>query len=123
MMKHRVRSFQVRYEATALSNHPSQKLFEETRVRLLKLKAARQFIQIFNTPLRMMIVGAVHIAKPLISMGQACGYEVTLIDPRRAFASSERFPDVTIVNGWPDKVLTEVGLDARNCSCDFDTRS
>ena len=87
--------------------------FRRDKSQVVEIEGARQFIQIFNSPLRLMIVGAVHIAKPLISMGQSCGYEVTLIDPRRAFASAERFPDVTIVNGWPDKVLTEVGLDAR----------
>ena len=87
--------------------------FRRDRSQVVEIEGVRQFIQIFNTPLRLMIVGAVHIAKPLIWMGQSCGYEVTLIDPRRAFASAERFPDVTIVNGWPDKVLTEVGLDAR----------
>ena len=60
-----------------------------------------------------MVVGAVHIAKPLIEMGQSCGYDVTLIDPRRAFASSTRFPGVSLNNEWPDVALKDLGLDSR----------
>jgi xanthine dehydrogenase accessory factor len=61
----------------------------------------------------MIIVGGVHIAQHLAPMAQACGYDVTLVDPRASFASPERFPDVTIVEEWPDAALEQLGLDAR----------
>jgi xanthine dehydrogenase accessory factor len=55
----------------------------------------------------------VHIAQPLCQIARACGYDVTLIDPRDAFASTERFPGERILDDWPDEALTALGLDAR----------
>lgn len=71
------------------------------------------FLDIHNPPLKMVIVGAVHIAQALIPMAQATGYDITIIDPRGAFATQERFPGVTLLPEWPDEVLEDVGLDAR----------
>ncbi|MEJ6478788.1 MAG: XdhC family protein [Octadecabacter sp.] len=71
------------------------------------------FVAIHNAPLRMVIVGAVHIAQALVGMAQTCGYDVTVVDPRPAFASIARFPNVTILDDWPDEALNAVGLDAR----------
>jgi xanthine dehydrogenase accessory factor len=71
------------------------------------------FVAIHNPALRMAIVGAVHIAQPLCQIARTCGYEVTLIDPRGAFASAERFPGERILDDWPDEALTALGLDAR----------
>ncbi|MEH7826684.1 XdhC family protein [Gemmobacter denitrificans] len=71
------------------------------------------FIGLHNPPLRMAIVGAVHIAQPLCQMARACGYDVTLIDPRDTFGSAERFPGETIRDDWPDEALAALGLDAR----------
>ena len=59
------------------------------------------FVQPFNPPLRMAIVGAVHIAQALAPMATIAGYEVTVIDPRHGFASEIRFPEVTVVDDWP----------------------
>ncbi len=81
--------------------------------RVVEIDGHRQFILIAEQPLKLHIVGAVHIAQVLIPVAQACGYEVTLIDPRQAFASSERFPNVALKNEWPDKALLELGLDVR----------
>ena len=72
-----------------------------------------EFICIHNPPLRMVVVGAVHIAQPLVRMARDCGYDVTLIDPREAFGSATRFPGETILNDWPDEAMAAVGLDAR----------
>ena len=83
------------------------------RSRVVEVAGGRHFIQVYNTPLRLMIIGAVHIAKPLIQMSQSCGYDVTLIDPRRAFASTERFPEVSLVSEWPDTALKRLGIDSR----------
>ncbi len=71
------------------------------------------FVAVHNPPLRMIIVGGVHIAQHLAPMARACGYDVTLVDPRASFASTERFPDVTIVEDWPDAALERLGLDPR----------
>lgn len=73
----------------------------------------RTFVAIHNPPLRMIIVGAVHIAQPLVSMARACGYAPTLIDPRAAFGSAARFPGETILDDWPDEALAALKPDAR----------
>ncbi len=73
----------------------------------------RRFIAVHNPPLRMVIVGGVHIAQTLVGMAQACGYDVTVVDPRTAFANAARFPDVALLDGWPDAVLAGLGLDRR----------
>ena len=71
------------------------------------------FIAIHNPPLRMAVVGAVHIAQPLMAMARLAGYDAVLIDPREAFASSARFPGETILHDWPDAALDAYGPDAR----------
>ncbi len=71
------------------------------------------FLQVFNPPLRLAIVGAVHIAQSLAPMAALAGYAVTVIDPRRAFASDARFPDVALVNDWPDEALAALAPDRR----------
>jgi xanthine dehydrogenase accessory factor len=72
------------------------------------------FVQPWNAPLRMMIVGAVHIAQPLAAMAALAGYAVTIVDPRRAFATAERFPGVALVDEWPDAALAKLAPDARS---------
>lgn len=71
------------------------------------------FVAIHNPPLRLAVVGAVHIAQPLLVMAGAAGYDVTLIDPREAFASADRFPGGRLVHDWPDAALGAHGLDTR----------
>ncbi|MBQ2263031.1 MAG: XdhC family protein [Loktanella sp.] len=71
------------------------------------------FTTIQNPPLRMIIVGAVHIAQPLVQMARACGYAPVIIDPRGAFGSAARFPGETIVEDWPDEALDTLKPDAR----------
>jgi len=71
------------------------------------------FVQPFNPPLRLIVVGAVHIAQALVPMASLSGYEVTVVDPRRAFANDRRFPDVAISQDWPDEALETLAIDAR----------
>ncbi len=71
------------------------------------------FVAIHNPPLKMIVVGAVHIAQPLLVMARLAGYDPVLVDPRSAFGSSARFPDQKINDDWPDEALTAIGLDAR----------
>lgn len=71
------------------------------------------FLNVFNPPLRMIIVGAVHIAQALAPMAAMTGYEVTIVDPRQAWATPERFPDIRILDAWPDEALAELKPDHR----------
>jgi len=66
------------------------------------------FVEVFNPRLRCIVVGAVHIAQPLARVAALAGYLVTVIDPRTAFASDERFPDVTLSTEWPDEALEKL---------------
>lgn len=72
-----------------------------------------RFTAIHNPPLRLIVVGAVHIAQPLLAMARLAGYDPTLIDPRAAFGSAARFPGETIVEDWPDEALAALAPDAR----------
>ncbi|KNG92388.1 XdhC family protein [Pseudaestuariivita atlantica] len=71
------------------------------------------FVAIHNPPLRLVVVGAVHIAQALLPMARAAGFDPVVIDPRPAFASSARFPGETLLDDWPDAAVDAVGLDAR----------
>lgn len=71
------------------------------------------FVKAFAPPLRMIVVGAVHIAQVLVPMASLAGYAVTVIDPRRAWATSERFPNVTLTTDWPDEALAKLKPDRR----------
>ena len=71
------------------------------------------FIQPFNAPLRLIIVGAVHIGQHLASSAVSCGYDVVVVDPRQAFASAARFPGVTLNTDWPDFALETLTPDKR----------
>lgn len=71
------------------------------------------FLNVFNPPLRLVIVGAVHIAQPLARMAALTGYDVTVVDPREAFASEDRFPGVALSTEWPDEALEALDLDPR----------
>lgn len=71
------------------------------------------FINPFNPPLRLIAVGAVHITQALAPMASLAGYAVTVIDPRRAFGSEARFPDIEMSNAWPDEGMAAVKPDLR----------
>lgn len=73
----------------------------------------RHFVAVHNPPLRLMIVGAVHIAQALVPMARLCGLDPILIDPRPAFAAPARFPGERLLDDWPDEALASLGLDAR----------
>ena len=65
----------------------------------------RIFVHVYNPPSRLIIVGAVHIAQALAPMASLMGYAVTIVDPRRAFATDARFPTVTLSDDWPDEAV------------------
>ena len=71
------------------------------------------FLHVFNPPLHMIVVGAVHIAQPLARMAVLGEWDVTLVDPRRSFATDARFPGVTMTHEWPDEALKRLAPDSR----------
>lgn len=71
------------------------------------------FLHAHNPPLRLVVVGAVHIAQALVPLAVQLGYGVTVADPRRAFATDERFPGVAVSTDWPDEALDALRPDAR----------
>ncbi|MBL8908511.1 MAG: XdhC family protein [Rhizobiales bacterium] len=78
-----------------------------------RIEDQEYFVQIYNPALRLVIVGAVHIAQAVIPIARGTGYAVTVIDPRGAFATGARFPDIELYPEWPDEILPRIGLDAR----------
>ena len=69
------------------------------------------FLTVHVPPTRLVVVGAVHISQALAPIAALLGYDVTIVDPRTAFASAERFPDVKVIAEWPDKALPPLGVD------------
>ncbi len=85
----------------------------EDKARTVQTPDGDVFLNVFNPPLRLLIAGAVHIAQPLSHMAALAGYDVTIIDPRRAFATTVRFPGVALLTEWPDAGVAELRPDAR----------
>jgi xanthine dehydrogenase accessory factor len=69
------------------------------------------FLTVHLPPTRLVVIGAVHISQALAPIAALLGYDVTIVDPRTAFASAERFPDVKVIAEWPDKALPPLGVD------------
>jgi xanthine dehydrogenase accessory factor len=76
-------------------------------------EADGRFVTIHNPPLRLIVVGAVHIAQALVPMARIAGYDVVIVDPRESFASAARFPGERLIDDWPDEALAALGIDAR----------
>jgi xanthine dehydrogenase accessory factor len=79
----------------------------------LERGGATLFLRVYNPPVRVVVVGAVHLAQPLVRMVALAGYDVVVVDPRRAFATAERFPGVPLLAEWPDDAFRRLGLDRR----------
>ncbi len=71
----------------------------------------RVFLTVHVPPAQLVITGAVHISQALAPIAGILGYDVTIVDPRTAFASIERFPDVKVIAEWPDVALPPLGID------------
>lgn len=100
----------ARMDATA------QTLLGQERTALVNDSVCEIFLESFCPRPKLVIVGAVHIAIPLVTFARELGYQVILIDPRRAFASPERFPHVEeLIARWPEVALAEIGIDASTC--------
>ncbi len=95
---------QLEYEAHSGRFRMDHSGFEEDGV---------TFVAVHNPPLRLIIVGAVHIAQALVPMARIAGYDPVLIDPRESFGNTARFPGETILHDWPDEGVQALGLDGR----------
>ena len=71
----------------------------------------KRFLNVYAPTAKLVIVGAVHISQALAPLARSLGYDVTVVDPRTAFASPERFPDVPLVAEWPDVALPPLNVD------------
>lgn len=82
------------------------------RGRIVETEAGAIFLDPHRPPPRLVLVGAVHIAEPLVRMAHLLGFSTTIVDPRAAFVRPRLFQPATSVVGWPDDLLPEIGLDA-----------
>jgi xanthine dehydrogenase accessory factor len=87
--------------------------FRFDRSGVYRIPEGEFFVHIHNPPLRLIVIGAVHIAQALIPIAKATGYDIMVIDPRGAFATGARFPDITLHAEWPDEILPGLALDQR----------
>ena len=74
-------------------------------------EAGPVFLSVQVPPVRLVVIGAVHVSQALATMARVAGFDVTVVDPRTAFATPERFPDVALLAEWPDVALARIGLD------------
>ncbi len=106
----------VYQDAVGGSLELADEVVESARRALVDDRSARvgeMFIQAFNPPKRLVIVGAVHIAQPLVDIAKTAGFAVVIVDPRGAFATRDRFPDIELSEDWPDDALTALAIDNR----------
>lgn len=82
------------------------------RSKLVGEASARAFLDVHVPPTRLVVVGAVHISQALAPMARMAGFDLLIVDPRTAFATPERFPDVPVIARWPDDVMADLALDA-----------
>jgi len=85
----------------------------EDRAELVTDASGDVFLRPYNPPVRILVVGAVHIAAPLTRMATTAGFDVHVVDPRSVWATDERFPDVHLVPSWPDEAFAELRPDHR----------
>jgi xanthine dehydrogenase accessory factor len=78
----------------------------------VEIGGQKVFLNVYVPPPRMIIVGAVHIAQSLAPMAAMLEFDVTVVDPRGAWATSQRFPGVKVIKDWADEAFQEMGLDA-----------
>jgi xanthine dehydrogenase accessory factor len=102
-------------KAAAVARDPLKDLLEKHlrsgKSGIEETPAGKFFLTVHVPPTRLIITGAVHISQALAPIAKILGYDVTIVDPRTAFASSERFPDVNVIAEWPDVALPPLGID------------
>ena len=94
-------------------NAAAQRALDRDESGTVTIDGTDWFLHAYNPLYRMIVVGAVHIAQALVPMAATMGLEIIVVDPRRSFASDERFPNVTVMTDWPDEALDALAPDAR----------
>lgn len=100
-------------DASAALSEAAARSLRDDSSRTVAADGETWFLHAHNPPLRLVVVGAVHIAQALVLMAVQLGYGVTVADPRRAFATDERFPGVAVSTDWPDEALDALRPDSR----------
>ncbi|QQS12922.1 MAG: XdhC family protein [Rhodospirillales bacterium] len=85
---------------------------ESGRSETVEAAGGKLFVHAFIPPQRLIVVGAVHIAQALVPMAAMTGFDVVVVDPRRAFAADHRFPNVTVLGDWPDEAMERLAPDS-----------
>ena len=102
-------------KAADLANDPLRnELAKQLRMgksAMIEVDGKKLFVNVYAPTARMVIIGAVHISQALAPLARSLGYDVTVVDPRTAFASPERFPDVPLIAEWPDVALPPLRVD------------
>lgn len=101
--------------AAEIANDPLAEELQESlrqgKSRLIEWDGRQFFLAVQAPSVKVVMIGAVHISQTLAPMARGLDFDVTIIDPRTAFATPERFPDVPVLAEWPDAVLPSVGID------------
>jgi xanthine dehydrogenase accessory factor len=101
-------------EAEAASDplaDPLEERFRSGKSGLVEHDGRQLFLTVQVPPVKVLVIGAVHISQALAPMARGLDFDMTIIDPRTAFATPERFPDMAVLAEWPDAALPRVGLD------------
>jgi xanthine dehydrogenase accessory factor len=102
-------------KAAEVANDPLKEVLEKHlrsgKSGMEETAQGRVFLTVHVPATRLVITGAVHISQALAPIAALLGYDVTIVDPRTAFASIERFPDVKVIAEWPDTALPPLGID------------
>lgn len=98
-----------------VANDPLRELIEKHirsgKSGMEETPAGKVFLTVYVPPAKLVITGAVHISQALAPMARIAGFDVTIVDPRTAFATPDRFPGVRLLAEWPDEALPRIGLD------------
>tara|TARA_A100001011_G_scaffold385811_1_gene460482 strand:- start:407 stop:1087 length:681 start_codon:yes stop_codon:yes gene_type:complete len=106
------------------NNKPLSKLFENYSKQIINfydlkkngvIENSNIFVETYIRPIKVIIVGAVHIAQYLVDFAKSLNFEILIIDPRGYFASEQRFPDMSIINKWPEEAFKEIETNS-NCA-------
>jgi xanthine dehydrogenase accessory factor len=100
--------------APAALNTAANRALQRDESGTVSVDGADWFLHAYSPPIRLIVVGAVHIAQSLVPMAAQLGVEVIVVDPRRSFATTERFPNVTILGDWPDEAMDSLKPDSRS---------
>ena len=86
---------------------------------MVEREGASYFLTVLVPPVRLVVIGAVHISQALAPMAKMVGFDMVIVDPRTAFATPERFPDVPVLAEWPEVALPPMKIDRYTAICCF----